>query len=58
LFSINRNAHQKKKPKTDVASLDIHIAVDRATALPSSFAGSRLMRKSLPVAPVQRFDNQ
>jgi hypothetical protein len=29
--------------------------VDRATALPSSFAGSRLMRNSLPVAPVQRF---
>src|ERR1043166_5315085 len=29
--------------------------VDRATALPSSLAGSRLMRKSLPVAPVQRF---
>src|SRR5215831_3609527 len=29
--------------------------VDRATALPSSLAGPRLMRKSLPVAPVQRF---
>src|SRR5262245_36642957 len=29
--------------------------VDAAAALPSSFAGSRLMRKSLPVAPVQRF---
>src|ERR1041385_9237204 len=29
--------------------------VDRATALPSGFAGSRLMRKSLTVAPVQRF---
>jgi hypothetical protein len=27
--------------------------VDRATALPSTFAGSRLMRNSLPVAPVQ-----
>jgi hypothetical protein len=35
--------------------LDIHIAVDRATALPSSFDLSRLMRNSLPVAPVQRF---
>src|SRR6476659_9299234 len=29
--------------------------VDRATALPSSLAGARLMRNSLPVAPVQRF---
>src|SRR5262249_16675084 len=29
--------------------------VDRATALPSSLAGLRLMRKALPVAPVQRF---
>src|SRR5262245_13751363 len=27
----------------------------RATALPSSCAGSRLMRNTLPVAPVQRF---
>src|SRR5436853_525164 len=31
------------------------IEVDRATALPSSLAEPRLMRKSLPVAPVQRF---
>jgi hypothetical protein len=29
--------------------------VDRATALRTSLAGSRLMRESLPVAPVQRF---
>jgi hypothetical protein len=29
--------------------------VDRATALASSLAGSRLMRKALTVAPVQRF---
>src|SRR4051812_30461656 len=29
--------------------------VDRAAALPSSFVGRRFMRKSLPVAPVQRF---
>src|SRR5215471_13236178 len=32
--------------------------VDRATALPSSLAGPRLTRNTLPVAPVQRFVGQ
>jgi len=48
LFSINRNAHQKKKPKTDVASLDIHIAVDRAARLHSTFAGANDDENAVP----------
>ena len=41
----------------DVAQKEIapNGGVDRATALQSSLAGSRLMPNTLPVAPVQRF---
>ena len=31
------------------------VELTRAAALPSSLAGPMMMRKSLPVAPVQRF---
>src|SRR5436190_2373036 len=52
-MTSNRRVNQSTR--TFLLTRPGFIEVDRATALPSSFAGPMMMRNSLPVAPVQRF---